>query len=226
VLEFDDTNVDEIMTPRLDTYCLEMHKTVTEVLDEVLEKGFSRIPIYSRKMDNMKGVVLVNEMLRAVHAKQGKKTLKALMQDVLVVPETRKIDSLLREFQKSKSPFAIVVDEHGLFIGVVTIEDVLEELVGEIYDERDKQEPEVKKLDKGVFLVPGRMTIDDLNERYGFKLPEDEDYDTLAGYLLDLVGKLPKENKEYKDKYHIFVVEKVRQNRIESVKVTRKNGKK
>lgn len=219
VLEFDDTNVDEVMTPRLDVYSLEMRVKVKEVIAEALDRGFTRIPIYDRKMDNVRGVVNIKDLLRALHEGRGDAPLKSIMQPAFVVPETRKIDSLLREFQKRKNPFAIVVDEHGLFIGVITVEDILEELVGEIYDEGERAEEPVRKLAADTWLVLGKTPIDELNEKYGFSLPESDEYDTLAGYLLNLLGKVPREQRRVVDGKYEFLIEQVRQNRIEYVKI-------
>jgi putative hemolysin len=193
VLDLDDTNVEEIMTPRLDVFSLEMHRTIGEVIDEVLESGFSRIPVYNRSQDEIKGVVLVKDLLKALKDERGELLLEAVAQDVLFVPANKKLDSVLREFQKKKSPFAMVVDEHGLVIGLLSIEDVLEELVGEIYDENDPQDDAViQKIDKHSFIIPGKLLIADLNDELGLKLPESEDYDTLAGLVMGKLGRIPK----------------------------------
>ncbi len=222
VLELDDTSVAEVMTPRLDVYCLEMHRKVGDVIEEVLEKGYSRVPVYNRKMDAMKGIVLVTHLLKAVHEGKQEMSLKALMQKAIFVPESKKTDSVLRDFQRKKRQLGIVVDEHGLFIGVVTVEDVLEELVGEIYDERDKHEDPVKRIDKDVFVIPGKATISDLNGKYNFHIPEKDDYDTLAGFLMKKLGRVPKERDTIDAGHWHYKIEKVRQHRIESVRISKK----
>ncbi len=218
VLDLDDTSVEEVMTPRLDTFCLEMHERVEDVIDTVLKSGYSRIPVYDKKVDNVKGIVLLKDLLRALLEGKRREKLESLLQQVLVVPETKKLDSLLRDFQKRKSPFAIVVDEYGLFIGVVTIEDVLEELVGEIYDEDDADEQlTVKKVGKSAYRVAGRVPIDELT--FGF--PESEEYETLAGLLMTKFGRVPKRGEQIVINGWRCTVEQVERNRILSVRVER-----
>jgi putative hemolysin len=220
VLDLDDTNVEEIMTPRLDVFSLEMHRTIGEVIDEVLESGFSRIPVYNRSQDEIKGVVLVKDLLKALKDERGELLLEAVAQDVLFVPANKKLDSVLREFQKKKSPFAMVVDEHGLVIGLLSIEDVLEELVGEIYDENDPQDDAViQKIDKHSFIIPGKLLIADLNDELGLKLPESEDYDTLAGLVMGKLGRIPKPGAVVKVAQWKLTVKNVTHHRIVSLRV-------
>lgn len=219
VLDFDDRNVDEIMTPRLDVFSLEMHRPVADVLEEILDKGYSRVPVYDRKMDRMKGVVLVKDILRV---RENPKTLLLdIMQPVLFAPETQTLDRLLREFQRHKTPFAIVVDEHGLFIGVVTSEDIVEELVGEIYDESDKEEDLVQEVDKKTLLVAGKAPISFLNEQHHLKIPEADDYDTLGGFITDRLGRMPKEGDKVQSHSIRYIVQSVTRHRVKSVKVKR-----
>jgi len=218
VLDMDDTSVGEVMTPRLDTFCLEMHERVEDVIDKVLKSGYSRIPIYDKKVDNVKGIVLLKDLLRALLEGKRREELGTLLQQVLVVPETKKLDSVLRDFQKRKSPFALVVDEYGLFIGIVTIEDVLEELVGEIYDEDDAVETlTTKKIGKNAYRVSGRAPIDELE--FGF--PESEEYDTMAGLLMTRFGRVPKTGEQVVIRGWRCTVEQVERNRILSVRVER-----
>lgn len=218
VLDLDDTNVEEIMTPRLDVFSLEMHRVIDEVIDEVLESGFTRIPVFSRSHDDIKGVVLVKDLLKALKNNNERLFLKDVMQDVLFVPANKKLDTLLREFQKKKSPFAIVIDEHGLFIGLVSIEDVLEELVGEIYDENDiREDLQVKRLNAHSFLVPGKTLIADLNRQIKMKLPESEDYDTVAGLLMQKLGRIPKPGDALDIDHWVMTVKRVTHHRIVSL---------
>jgi CBS domain containing-hemolysin-like protein len=219
VLKLDDRSADEAMTPRLDVFCLEMHKKVSEVIDTMIAEGYSRVPVYDTRMDQMRGVVIVKELLLAL--KEGKTgvTLEEVMQPILFVPENKKLDALLREFQRRKAAMGIVVDEHGLFIGIITIEDILEELVGEIYDENDVHElEEVRKLDGRTYLISGKTLIAELNERLGFAIPEEEDYDTLAGFLMDRFGRIPKPGEETLVGRLRLLAEKVTQHRIVTVR--------
>lgn len=214
VLDLDDMNIEEIMTPRLDVFCLEMHQRVDEVIDAILETGYSRVPVYDKRMDNIKGVVLVRNLLRTL--REGKQvTLKEVMQEALCMPSSKKLDKLLREFQKRKNPFAIVVDEHGLFIGIVTMEDVLEELVGEIYDEKDPaDEAIVVKTGEDSYRIPAKIALGDLNAEYHFGLPESQDYDTMGGLFLDRHGRVPKEGASIEVNGWRLVAEKVTHNRV------------
>lgn len=222
VLELDDTCVGEIMTPRLDVFCLEMHQRIVEVVDGVLESGYSRIPVYDRLKDRLKGVVLVKDLLRALKEGREQEILKGVMQHVLFVPESKKLDSVLREFQRKKSPFAIVVDEHGLFIGIVTIEDVLEELVGEIYDENDTvNDTVVQKLDATTFSIPGKMPIADLNDKHAFKLPVSDEYDTLGGFLMNRLGRIPLVGDQVEYDHWLFTIDRLSQHRIITVKAVK-----
>jgi len=203
------------MTPRLDVFCLEMHRPIVEVIDEILERGYSRIPLYDRSMDRLKGVVLVKDLLRALKEGREREILKELLQHVLFVPESKKLDSVLREFQRRKSPFAVVVDEHGLFIGIVTIEDILEELVGEIYDENDSVHGTlVKRLDEATLLIPGKMLIEDLNEEQKLALPVSGEYDTIGGFVMNRLGRIPEVGDRIAHGRWTYTVERVSQHRI------------
>jgi len=220
VLKLDDRSADEVMTPRLDVFCLEMHKKISEVMETIIAEGFSRVPVYDTKMDQMRGVVIVKDLLVALKEGKTHLTLQELMQPILVIPENKKLDSILREFQRKKAVMAVVVDEHGLFIGVITIEDVLEELVGEIYDENDVFElAEVQKLEPNVYLVNGKTIIGELNEELGFGIPETDDYDTLAGFVLHRFGRIPKPGEETRFGHLRLIVEKAAQHRVISVKI-------
>ncbi|RME30890.1 HlyC/CorC family transporter [Candidatus Woesearchaeota archaeon] len=220
IFKFDDTSVDEIMTPRLDVFLLDMHERVRAVMPDVIAHGFTRIPVYDQRMDNIKGVVNTKDLLATLH--EGKDCpLSALMKPVLFVPENKKLDSLLREFQKKRAPFAVVLDEHGLFIGIVTIEDLLEELVGELYDENDADVREVRKVESHTFLVSAKALVEDLNEDYGFKLPESEEYDTLGGLIMARLGRIPSQGEELRVGHVKLTVEKMARNRIVTVRINK-----
>ncbi len=219
VLKLDDRSADEAMTPRLDVFCLEMHQKVSEAIDTIIAEGYSRVPVYDTRMDQMRGVVIVKELLLALKEDKTAVTLEEVMQPLLFVPENKKLDALLREFQRRKAAMGVVVDEHGLFIGIITIEDILEELVGEIYDENDVSElAEVQKMDGQTYLISGKTLIAELNERLRFVLPEEEDYDTLAGFLMDRFGRIPKPGEELRVGSLRLVIEKVTQHRIVTVR--------
>ena len=222
VLKLDERNAGEMMTPRLDVFCLEMHRKVGEVLDAILAEGYSRVPVYDTKMDQMRGVILVKDLLKMVKEKRKGLSLEEVMQPLLVVPENKKLDGVLREFQRRKAALAIVLDEHGLFIGIVTIEDVLEELVGEIYDESDLQESAaVQRLGDGSLLVSAKTLIAELNEQHSLAIPENDDYDTLAGFLMNSVGRIPRQGEEFTIGALRLIVERAAHHRVVTVKVVR-----
>ncbi len=216
IFKFDDTSVDEVMTPRLDVFLLERHQRVSEVMPLILEKGFTRIPLYEERCDNIKGLVNTKDLLAALHEKKDC-TLSELMKPVLFVPENKKLDSLLREFQRKHTPFAVVLDEHGLFIGIVTLEDVLEELVGELYDENDPAERLVIPMSSHSYHVSAKALVADLNEEYDFQLPESDEYDTLGGLIMAQLGHIPRPGEELRIGRVQLTVKHVARNRIVDV---------
>ena len=191
VLEFGDTLTREIMTPRVDVALIEDGSTLEEAMQIFNETGFSRIPVYHDSVDNIIGILNIKDVFSTVFA--GKRTvpIRELMYDPFFVPETKKIDDLLKELQVRKVQIAIVLDEYGSFVGIVTVEDILEELVGDILDEFDREEPEIQKIGDGTFLVDAKIWVEDLNDELDISLPVHESYETIGGLLIDRLGHIP-----------------------------------
>lgn len=221
IFEFDDIDVSEIKTPRTDMVMIDSNSNVEKAINLILKKNVSRIPVYEKHKDNIIGIVYVKDLISLLD-KKGKKTwIKTLIKKPYVVPETKKISSLLRQFQKRKEHMAIVVDEHGSITGLVTLEDVLEEIVGEIMDESDKVTPNIQKLDDGTWMVQGKTEIEEINEKLKMKI-DGKDYDTFGGFILKHAGKVPKENDKLEYFNFDLKIEEMDGHRITAVKVEKK----
>jgi len=224
ILEMSDTITREIMVPRTDMEALEKSTSLKEVLALVNDKLHSRVPVYDESIDNIAGILFLKDLLPFIKKKdQASFDLGKLVHPPYYVPEQKKINELLREFQKERIHMAIVVDEYGGTSGLVTLEDVIEEIVGEIQDEYDEEMPLFEKIDNTTFIVDASMQLDELNEELGLDLPEEEGVDSLAGFLLGRFGSVPKfdEKLEY-DRYE-FTITKATKKRIEKVKIVIKN---
>ena len=219
VFEFNDRTVSEIMTDRTNMFAVDSNTSIGEVIEELTEeRGYSRIPIYDETIDEVKGIVYLKDILLSNKNRNNK--IKSLAKEAYFVPETKKVNELFKEFQKNKKQIAIVVDEYGGTAGVVTMEDILEELVGEIYDEYDVPTEKYEKLDENTFLVDGTISIYELEKILDISIPEG-DYDTLSGYILEELGRIPKpkEKPVVETDKAIYKVEKFEDNRIVSVKI-------
>jgi CBS domain containing-hemolysin-like protein len=191
VLEFGDTPAREIMTPRVNVTLMEDSISFEEAIRIFNETGFSRIPIYHDQIDNITGILNVKDVFSAMVSHRKDSTIREIMYDPMFVPETKKIDDLLKELQVHRVQMAIVIDEYSSFIGIVTVEDILEELVGDILDEFDKEEPGVQEIAPGVHVVDGQMWVEEINETMGLSLPMDESYETIGGLVIDRLGHIP-----------------------------------
>ena len=191
VLEFADTTAREIMTPRVDVIAMEDTVSFEEAIRVFNESGFSRIPVYHDQIDNITGILNVKDVFSAMVSHRKDSTIKEVMYDPMFVPETKKIDDLLKELQVKRVQIAIVLDEYSSFVGIVTVEDILEEIVGDIMDEYDKEEPEVQNISEGVFVIDAQMWVEDVNERLEINLPVDESYETIGGLIIDRLGHIP-----------------------------------
>jgi CBS domain containing-hemolysin-like protein len=226
IFEFGDTIVREVMVPRPDIVAMEDDKTLRDVQALVLQHGYSRIPVYHESLDDeddekgVKGIVFAKDVLKALHQGRQDMPLSEIVRPAHFVPESKKVADLLREMQQEKFHLALVYDEHGSVTGLVTLEDLLEELVGEITDEYDREEPEVLELGNGTYRVSGKASIDDVNELLGTELP-DEEWDTVAGLMLDLLGRMPERGEETSFRGVSLKAERVQGRRIASVMITR-----
>ncbi len=222
VLEFADTTAREIMTPRVDVTLMGDTVTFEEAIRIFNETGFSRIPVYHDHMDNITGILNVKDVFSAMVSHRKDSTIKEVMYDPMFVPETKKIDDLLKELQVHRVQMAIVIDEYSSFVGIVTVEDILEEIVGDIMDEYDKEEPEIQNISDGVFVVDAQMWVEDINERIEIDLPVDESYETVGGLIIDRLGHIPLhpgEKVEINDGKITLVVMQMHGRRIVKVKV-------
>ncbi len=218
VFEFNDKVVSEIMVPRTEIFALDMNLTISEVIDELSEeKRYSRIPVYDETIDEIKGIVYVKDILLSQKNKNVK--IKSIMKEAYFVPENKLVNELFEDLRKNKKQIAIVVDEYGGTAGMVTMEDILEEIVGEIYDEYDKEQTKYKKIDENTYLIEGNVAIYDVEKILGIEIEEGE-YDTLAGYLIEQLGRIPKENEKpvVETKEATYKIEKVKDKKIIEVK--------
>ncbi|HEX9234824.1 MAG TPA: hemolysin family protein [Actinomycetota bacterium] len=221
IFEFGDTLVREVMVPRPDVVAAPIEAGVRQVLDLMLRHGYSRIPVYRGSVDEIEGVVYAKDLLRHLHAGKENVPLESIMREPYFVPETKKVAELLREMQARRVHIAIVLDEYGSAAGLVTIEDLLEELVGEIADEYDREEPQIEPVDESTFRVNGKLSIDDVNELLDVSLPHDE-WDTVAGLMYGLLGAVPTQGETVTYDNLTFTAEKVQGRRIAKVLITRR----
>jgi putative hemolysin len=219
IIEFGDTVAREIMVPRPDMVTVEHDATVTAALDIAIEHGFSRLPILgSGGDDDLIGLAYTKDLIRAERSGGGVLRVTGLMRPVRFVPENKPVARLMREMQAEKYHLAIVADEYGAVAGLVSLEDCLEELVGEIVDEFDDEEPAVQALDDGAYLVDGGLSISDLNEQIGSTLP-DEDWDTLGGFVFGTLGHVAAEGERLEFDGWTFTVVKVEGRRVRLVRI-------
>jgi CBS domain containing-hemolysin-like protein len=221
IFEFGDTIVREVMVPRPDIIAIEGDKTLRDVQALVLQYGYSRIPVFQDDLDNVVGIVFAKDVLKALHQGKLDMPLSDIVRPAHFVPESKKVADLLREMQRQKFHIALVTDEYGSVSGLVTLEDLLEELVGEITDEYDREEPNVVDLGNGVYRVDGRVAIDEVNELLDANLP-DEEWDTVGGLMLGLLGSIPEQGQEVSFQNLVFTAEKLNGRRIAKVLITRK----
>jgi len=227
VLEFGDTTVREIMTPRVDAVLMEDSLTFEEAIRIFNETGFSRIPVYHDRIDNITGILNVKDVFAAMVSHRKSSTIKEVMYDPMFVPETKKIDDLLKELQVHRVQMAIIIDEYSSFVGLATVEDILEELVGDILDEFDKEEPDVQELSPGVSVVDAQMWVEDINEQMHLALPTDDAYETVGGLIIDRLGHLPQhpgEKVEIDEGRVTLVVMQMHGRRIVKVKIVVRAG--
>ena len=192
VLEFGDTTAREVMTPRVNVTMIDEQDTLAQAVAIFKETGFSRLPIFSGEKGNVVGLLNVKEVFPVVLEQRQGVTIRGLMHEPYFAPETAKIDDVLKELQKRKIHMGFVLDEYGEFSGIITVEDILEELVGEILDEFDQDEPEVQTVEPGVYLINGQVRVKDANERLGISLPLEASYDTLGGLVVERLGHIPR----------------------------------
>jgi CBS domain containing-hemolysin-like protein len=220
IIDFGDTVVREVMRPRTDMVAVESYARITDVIDIVIPAGFSRIPVYSQGIDDVVGIVYVKDLMRSEREGNGDNQVETIMREARFTPESKRVSELMREMQAGKFHMAIVVDEFGGTAGLVTLEDLLEELVGEITDEYDVEEVPPERLDDGTLVVNARMPVDEVNELLEESdLPESDDWDTVGGLLYSLLGHVPQEGESADVDRHRLVAERVQGRRIGRVRI-------
>ncbi len=216
VIDFSDTLVKEIMTPRVDMIYVNINTNLNELVKTINKNKKSRYPVISDRIDNIEGIILLKDVFNYLHKKDF--NLNEILRPAFFIPETMRISELLKELQKSKQKFAVVVDEFGGISGVVTMEDIIEEIVGEIKDEYDEDIEQIIK-EKDYFIVKGDTDIDALQDKLNIKIDEDEDYQTVAGLISFKLGKIPDEFDKVVIKNFTFEVINIEKNRIKKIKI-------
>ncbi|MCU1460383.1 MAG: hypothetical protein JWO37_458 [Acidimicrobiales bacterium] len=220
IIEFGDTVVREVMVPRPDMVSVEARASINDVMEVAIAAGYSRIPVYEQGIDDIIGIVYAKDLMRALRDGRGEEQVRTLVREATFVPETKRVAELMREMQAKKFHMAIAVDEYGGTAGLVTLEDLIEELVGEIVDEYDIEDPLVEPLPGGDVRVNARMAIDELNDLLHTDLPEG-DWDTVGGLVFNLLGHVPTEGETVTYDGHHFRAEKVQGRRIGRVRISK-----
>jgi len=216
IFEFGDTIVREVMVPRPDLVAVDVTKSLRDVQDLVVRWGYSRLPVIRGDLDDIVGFVYAKDVLKAIYQGKTDMPLEQITRPAHFVPEVKKVAELLREMQQQKFHIAMVSDEHGSVSGLVSLEDLLEELVGEIADEYDVEQPQVEAREDGTYLVDGRTPIDEVNELLDKQLPDDE-WDTVGGLIMNLLGAIPLEGEEVRYDDLVFTAERLQGRRIAKV---------
>ena len=223
IFEFDDSLALNVMTPRTDVYCIDINDALSDNIDQMMTMQYTRIPVYDDSIDNIIGIL--NMMDFAIEARKvgfDNVDIKKLLRKPYFVLETKNIDDLFRELQKEHQHIAILVDEYGGFSGIITVEDLIEEIMGDIEDEYDHDdEPKLKKIDNNNYIVDGNYLLDDLDDELDLKL-SNNNHDTIGGFVLHLLGEIPEENQQRTVKYEnlTFLIIGVKGNRVTKIKLT------
>ena len=220
VLELADTTAGQIMTPRTDMVAVKVDDNLQSVLETISKAGHSRIPVYENNIDNIIGFVYAKDLLGQIGKDPKEFELRQKMREAYFVPETKPLKALLHEFQNQKLHISVVLDEYGGTAGIVTIEDILEELVGEITDEYEQTPPdEMKRIGDAEVEIDARMYIDDLNEEFEVALPEEEDYDTVGGFVFSHLGYIPKTGEKFDYENLKFTIAAAEPRKIKRIRI-------
>ncbi|MBQ9538085.1 MAG: HlyC/CorC family transporter [Treponema sp.] len=217
VEDLSQTTVKEVMIPRIDVDFLSVGTDAEELLQKITESGHSRFPVYSSSIDNVVGVLYVKDLIAAI-ARHEDLNLERIIRKAYFVPESKRIDSLLREFKRRHVHIAIAIDEYGGISGIVCMEDIIEQIVGDIQDEFDNEREDILPLGDNVWLCDARVDLDDLNETIGASFPTD-DFDTLGGFVFDLFGKIPVKFEKVSWKDYDFIVQEMEGHKVDVIKV-------
>jgi CBS domain containing-hemolysin-like protein len=218
VFDFDDRLVKQIMVPQNRISAINIEMGHDNIIKKIIEEGYSRLPVYLGDIDNIVGIIHSKDLLKAVIDNRFK-SIKEIMRPAHFIPENMKVNDLLRDFQRLHAQIAIVTNEFGATAGLVTMEDIIEELVGEIRDEHDDEKPDIEKISDTEYMVKAQTTIVDLNESLPIALPESPHYDTISGYVNNIFGRIPAVNeKRYTNGYEITILKR-KKHSVESVKI-------
>lgn len=224
IIEFDNKKIEKVMTPRTKVYCINIKEPLNSYLDELLEMRYSRVPVYEDDIDNVIGILYMKDFI--IEAKDkgfDNVDIKKILKEPYFVHGGKKVQDLFKSLQASQRHIAIIIDEYGGFSGIITIEDILEEIVGEINDEDDSSEDRIKKIDENTFLADGLTTLEELNDELNLGIELDQDIDTISGFVINLIGNIPTEEDKRIIGYNdiTFKIEKLGDKRIEKILISR-----
>jgi putative hemolysin len=230
VIEFGDKRVDEVMTPRTEIVAVREEASLEEILEVMIKDRHSRIPVYREDMDEICGIVHVRNLLSHINpvrkegfdeVKEEEKELRAreVMEPAYFIPESKRLSDLLHEFQRQKNQIAIVIDEHGGTAGLVTLKDLLEEIIGEISDRYEKETPNFQVLEDNTFLVNGKMEIEKANKEMGLEISEEIEAETIAGFVLHQLGRIPKEGEQFKYKNLLVTIQRADERSVSLLRI-------
>nr|WP_037571315.1 hemolysin family protein [Spirochaeta cellobiosiphila] len=221
ITELSERTVKEVLVPRIDSIFLDIEMDIDELLHKVVECGHSRMPVFRSTIDNVIGILYVKDLLHHIIKKKtntDELCIDKIMRKVYFVPESKRLDSLLREFQKKRVHIAVAVDEYGGVSGIVSMEDIIEEIVGDIQDEFDNEEEDIVAIEKDVYLCDARVSLEDLNEALHLDLPLSE-VDTLGGFVFEQMGKIPSRFEKVNYKNVNFIIQNVVGHKIKTIKI-------
>jgi CBS domain containing-hemolysin-like protein len=219
VFEFDDIVVKEIMVPRIDMVCVSKESSIEEIVDLAVEKGHSRIPVFEESIDDIIGLIYVKDLLQLLQKGKENLTLEDLIKPIYFIPESKQINKLLKEMQNRREHMAVILDEYGGTSGLITIEDLLEEIVGDIQDEFDLEDKQINLINNKEILVDARVDLDDLNEILPIPLLDEESYETISGFVLHKLGYLPEEKEVIELDGITIEIEKIDEHRIQKLRI-------
>lgn len=212
IIDLGDQKIYEVITPRTDVVAVDINSTISEVSAAFIQSGYSKLPVYEENIDNIKGVIYNNDLFKYP------KELRNIIREVLFVPETKKTLDMLNELLSKRVSIAIVIDEFGGTAGIVTTEDIIEEMLGEIRDEHDTEDEILRQIDETTFIISGKVEVDYINEEHDIKIPEG-DYETIGGYIMNQRGNIPQKGESFKiDHFKIFIL-KSDNNKIDLIKL-------
>lgn len=224
IFEFGDISVREVMIPRIDMFAIEGSKNLDELWEQIVEKGFSRIPVYNESIDNIAGIFYLKEMISIIKQGKSHEPISNFIKEAYFVPETKPLVQILKEFKEKRTHMAVVLDEYGGTTGIITIEDVLEEIVGDINDEYDEHKSNIEKIEENIYKINGKSDIFSVNKELDLEIPEMEEYDTLAGYIYYTLSKVPEIGDEVQNEEFNIKITNVENHRIKEVIVVKKGA--